>query len=106
MEKQRHNRPMRGPGAGFVPGEKAKNFKGTIKSLFHYIGAYHLALVLVALFAISSTVFNIFGPKILGNATTELSSGLMVQIAGTGSIDFSAIAKILLTALGLYVISA
>lgn len=106
MEKQRHNRPMRGPGAVFVPGEKAKNFKGTIKSLFHYIGAYHLALVLVALFAISSTVFNIFGPKILGNATTELSSGLMAQIAGTGSIDFSAIAKILLTALGLYVISA
>lgn len=106
MEKQRHNRPMRGPGADFVPGEKAKNFKGTIKSLFHYIGAYHLALVLVALFAISSTVFNIFGPKILGNATTELSSGLMAQIAGTGSIDFSAIAKILLTALGLYVISA
>lgn len=106
MEKQRHNRPMRGPGAGFVPGEKAKNFKGTIKSLFHYIGAYHLALVLVALFAISSTVFNIFGPKILGNATTELSSGLMAQIAGTGSIDFSAIGKILLTALGLYVISA
>ena len=106
MEKQRHNRPMRGPGAGFVPGEKAKNFKGTIKSLFHYIGAYHLALVLVALFAISSTVFNIFGPKILGNATTELSSGIMAQIAGTGSIDFSAIAKILLTALGLYVISA
>ena len=106
MERQRHNRPMRGPGAGFVPGEKAKNFKGTIKSLFHYIGAYHLALVLVALFAISSTVFNIFGPKILGNATTELSSGLMAQIAGTGSIDFSAIGKILLTALGLYVISA
>lgn len=106
MEKQRHNRPMRGPGAGFVPGEKAKNFKGTIKSLFHYIGAYHLALVLVALFAISSTVFNIFGPKILGNATTELSSGLMAQIAGTGTIDFGAIGKILLTALGLYVISA
>ena len=106
MERQRHNRPMRGPGAGFVPGEKAKNFKGTIKSLFHYIGAYHLALVLVALFAISSTVFNIFGPKILGNATTELSSGLMAQIAGTGSIDFGAIGKILLTALGLYVISA
>ena len=106
MEKQRHNRPMRGPGAGFVPGEKAKNFKGTIKSLFHYIGAYHLALVLVALFAISSTVFNIFGPKILGNATTELSSGLMAQIAGTGTIDFGAISKILLTALGLYVISA
>lgn len=106
MEKQKHNRPMRGPGAGFVPGEKAKNFKGTIKSLFHYIGAYHLALVLVALFAISSTVFNIFGPKILGNATTELSSGLMAQIAGTGTIDFGAIGKILLTALGLYVISA
>lgn len=106
MEKQRHNRPMRGPGSGFVPGEKAKNFKGTIKSLFHYIGAYHLALVLVALFAISSTVFNIFGPKILGNATTELSSGLMAQIAGTGTIDFGAIGKILLTALGLYVISA
>lgn len=106
MEKQRHNRPMRGPAVGFVPGEKAKNFKGTIKSLLHYIGAYHLALVLVALFAISSTVFNIFGPKILGNATTELSSGLMAQIAGTGSIDFGSIGKILLTALGLYVISA
>ena len=107
MEHKTNNRPVRhGPGAGFVPGEKAKNFKGTIKSLFHYIGAYHLALVLVALFAISSTVFNIFGPKILGNATTELSTGLMAQISGTGSIDFSAIGKILLTALGLYVISA
>ena len=107
MEHKQNNRPVRhGPGAGFVPGEKAKNFKGTIKSLFHYIGAYHLALVLVALFAISSTVFNIFGPKILGNATTELSTGLMAQISGTGSIDCSAIGKILLTALGLYVISA
>ena len=107
MEHKTNNRPVRhGPGAGFVPGEKAKNFKGTIKSLFHYISAYHLAFVLVAIFAISSTVFNIFGPKILGNATTELSTGLMAQISGTGSIDFFFFFKILLTALGLYIISA
>lgn len=109
MANENNNRPAGTRGramGGFVPGEKAKNFKGTIKSLFHYISSYHLALVLVAIFAISSTVFNIFGPKILGHATTTLSNGLMAKISGTGSIDFTAIGKILLIVLGLYVISA
>ncbi len=106
------NHPRRGPGGpgggpgGYVPGEKAKNFKGTIRKMIHYIGSYHAAVVCVALFAIGGTIFNIVGPKVLGQATTELANGLMAKIGGTGGIDFSLIARILLFALGLYIISA
>lgn len=108
--------PMMGGGRGMMgrggpmammKGETARNFKGTMIKLIAYLGAYKLLTAIVILLAIASTIFSIFGPKILGNATTKLFEGVMGQIAGTGAgIDFAAIGRILLTALGLYVLSA
>ena len=86
-------------------GEKAKDFKGTIGKLFRYIGRYKAAVVVVAIFAIGSTVFNVVCPKVLGKATTALSEGIMNKITGNGGIDFTYIGKILLFCLGLYVLS-
>ncbi len=86
-------------------GEKAKDFKGTIGKLFRYIGKYKAAVVVVAIFAIGSTVFNVVCPKVLGKATTALSDGIMNKITGNGGIDFTYIGKILLFCLGLYVLS-
>ena len=108
-EEQRMPRRPRGPhgpGGRMMPGEKAKDFKGTIKKLIRYMGNYKYALFAVIIFAIGSTVFNIIGPKILSKATTELFNGLMAKIYRTGGIDFNKIGKILLMLLGLYVISA
>lgn len=99
-------RPMHGPGRGMVPGEKAKDFKGTIGRLLAYMGKFKFALIGVLLFAVGSTVFNVVGPKILGQATTELFHGLMAKVQGTGGIDFGKIGMILLLLLGLYVLSA
>ena len=85
---------------------KAKNFKGTAKKLFkNYLAQYKIKLLIVFLFAIGSTIFTIVGPKILGNATTEIFSGLMSKLSGGLGIDFGKIAGILLTLLGLYIIS-
>ena len=95
----RHGRPM---GAG----EKAKDFKGTMKKLLKYIGRYKIAIVFVMIFAVGSTVFNIVGPKILGKATTEIFTGLVGKVSGGKGIDFGKIGVILLTLMGLYVISA
>ncbi len=102
------NRPHRGPGGPgkMMPGEKAKNFKGTIKRLLEYMGKYKLALIGVVIFAIAGTTFNIIGPKILSRATTELFNGLVAKISGTGAIDFEKIGRILLILLGIYVISS
>ena len=86
-------------------GEKAKDFKGTIGKLFRYIGKYKAAVVVVAIFAIGSTVFNVVCPKVLGKATTALSEGIINKITGNGGIDFTYIGKILLFCLGLYVLS-
>ena len=86
-------------------GEKAKDFKGTIGKLFRYIGKYKAAVVVVAIFAIGSTIFNVVYPKVLGKATTALSEGIMNKITGNGGIDFTYIGKILLFCLGLYVLS-
>ena len=86
-------------------GDKAKDFKGTIGKLFRYIGKYKAAVVVVAIFAIGSTVFNVVCPKVLGKATTVLSEGIMNKITGNGGIDFTYIGKILLFCLGLYVLS-
>lgn len=105
-ENQRKSRGPHGPGGGMMPGEKAKNFSGTIKKLFRYIGAYKYGLIAVAVFAVGSTVFNIIGPKVLSKAITELFNGLMAKLYRTGGIDFDKIGKILLSLLGLYVISA
>lgn len=86
--------------------EHAKNFKAAVKDVARYLGVYKIAIIFVALFAITSTIFNIIGPKILGKATTLLTEGLMNKITGIGSIDFSGIGHILLTVLAIYVIGA
>lgn len=100
--------PMGGPGRGPKGGiEKAKDFKGTTKKLIkNYLSKYKIALIVVMIFAVGSTIFSIVGPKILGNATTEIFNGLVNKISGNGGIDFGKIGTILLTLLGLYVISA
>ena len=99
-------RPKRRPGGPMAPVEKAKNFKGTIKKLIKYIGKHKIAVFIVMLCAAFSTVFSVIGPKILGNATSELASGLMRKIQGNGSIDLQAIGYILLSVLLLYAVSA
>ncbi|KAF5089502.1 putative ABC transporter ATP-binding protein [anaerobic digester metagenome] len=99
----------RGPGgpAGMMPGEKAKDFKGSLKKLARYLSVYKIRLFFVLIFAVASTVFMIVGPKILGNATTALFEGVMNLIADNGKgIDFGYISQILLLLLGLYVIAA
>ena len=99
----------RGPGgpSGMMPGEKAKDFKGSLKKLARYLSAYKISLFFVLIFAVASTVFMIVGPKILGNATTALFEGVMNLIADNGKgIDFDYIGQILLLLLGLYVIAA
>ncbi len=106
MPKKRQRGPMGGPGRGMMPGEKAKDFKGSFKKLLAYIGKYKFAILVVVIFAAASTVFNVMGPKVMGHATTELAEGLMRKIGGTGGINFDKIAQILLLTLGLYVTSA
>lgn len=101
----RRHGPMGGPGA-MAGGEKAKDFKGTVKKLLEYIGRYKIALIFVLIFAIGGTAFNIVGPKILGNATTEIFKGLTSKYSGGDGIDFEKIGRILLMLLGLYVVSA
>ena len=95
----------RGPRGGMAPAEKAKDFKGSMKNLIKYIGNYKFAVLVVMIAAAVSTVFAVIGPKILGNATTELAKGLMKKIQGTGVIDMDAIANILVTVLVIYVVS-
>jgi ATP-binding cassette subfamily B protein len=97
---------MHGPGGGMMPGEKAKDFRGTTGRLFRYMGAYRYGLAAVMLFAIGGTTFNIVGPKILSKATTELFNGLMAKVSGAGGIDFEKIGRILLLLLGVYALSA
>ena len=97
-------RGMHGRGMG-APVEKAKDFKGTLKKLIAYVSKYHIAIILVALFTIGSTVFNIVGPKVLGKATTEIFNGLISKIQGGVGIDFDKIAHIILIMLGLYLTS-
>ena len=86
--------------------EKAKDFKGTMKKLMGYLTQYKIGLLLVVIFAIGSTIFNIAGPKILGKATTELFHGLISKVSGESGIDFDKIAKILIGLMCLYVCSA
>ncbi len=97
--------PM-GPMGGMMRGEKAKDFKGTMRRLIGYLGAYKIAIAVILVVSAGSTVFSIVGPKILGRATTKLFEGVVAKIAGTGSIDFPAIGRIILTVLGLYALSA
>ena len=86
--------------------EKAKDFKGTIKKLWGYLSKYKIALIIVVLFTIASTIFSVVGPKILGNATTELFNGVISKYTGGAGINFTKIGKILLFLLALYICSA
>ena len=109
-QKSNSRPPMRmgrgGPHA-LMPGEKARDFKGTFKRLVKYLGKYNLLIIGVLLIAAASTVFSIFGPKILGRATTQLFQDVAAQIAGTGTgVDYAAIGRILIQVSILYVISA
>ena len=100
----------RGPGGGhhgrMMPGAKAKDFKGTMRRMIRFMGRFKAAIAVVFLFAIGSTVFNIVGPKVLSQATTELFNGIAAKIAGTGGIDYDAVAGILAATLALYLVSA
>lgn len=91
---------------GMGAGEKAKDFKGTIKKLVRYMSVYKIQMLFVAIFAIGGTIFNIAGPKILGKATTEIFNGLVSKVSGGAGMDFGKIGRILLFTFGLYVASA
>ena len=94
-----------GPG-GMMPGEKARDFKGSMKQLISYLGPYRLGILLMMLMAIGGTVFSIFGPRILGQATTELYAGVVRIVQGDPlGIDLNKIGTILLRVLLLYGIS-
>lgn len=97
------NSHRRGPGA---PVEKAKDFKGSIGKLARYMSEYKLALVFVVIFAITSTVFNIICPKLMGNATTEIFNGIIAKVNGTGDVNFDTLGAILLLLIGFYLISS
>jgi ATP-binding cassette subfamily B multidrug efflux pump len=97
-----HGGPM-----AMMRGDKPSDFKGTMVKLIQYLGSYRKSIVIVMLFAIASTIFNIIGPKVLGKATTKLFEGVLGQITGSGTgIDFNYIGNIILITLGLYLGSA
>lgn len=95
-----------GPSGTLAPGEKPKNFGKAIKDTLSYLGGYKIAIVLVVFIAALATIFETLGPKVMGKATTLLAEGLMAKIHGTGGIDFSAIAKVLVMTFALYAIGA
>ena len=106
MAERRQKRPRhhgRGPG---VPPEKAKNFKGTMKKLIKYMGNYKFAVLVVMIFAAASTIFTVMGPKILGNATTELFEGLVKKLSGQGEINYNKIGMTLSLLIGMYFVSS
>ena len=108
-EGNKMRRP-RGPMGGHGmrgSGEKAKDFKGTMRRLVSYLAKYRLSIIIVLIFAIGSVTFSVIGPKILGKATTEIFNGLVSKVSGNGTgIDFDAIKRILITLILLYVVSA
>lgn len=105
MSEQKRRGPM-GHGHGMAAGEKAKDFKGSMKKLFKYMEHYKFRFAMMFVFAVAGTVFSIVGPKILGKATTELFNGLVAKVNGTGGINFEKIGMILLWTLGLYLVSS
>ena len=106
MSENRRGPMGHGHGRGMHGGEKAKDFKGSMAKLFRYMGRYKFRFILMFVFAVAGTVFNIWGPKILGKATTELFSGLVAKVNGTGGINFEKIAMILLGVMILYLASS
>lgn len=105
-QKQRGFGPMGGHGP-IGAGEKAKDFKGTMKNLINYLKPFKVSIIIVMIFAIGSAAFSIVGPKLLGKATTKIFEGLVSKVGGEASgIDFTYIRNLLLFLLGLYIISA
>ena len=99
--------PMGGPMRRGQTTEKPKDFKKTTKKLINsYLAKYKIPLIIVLIFAVGSTIFTIVGPKILGNATTEIFNGIMSKLSGGSGIDFGKVAQIAITLLGLYLLSA
>ena len=105
-QQRRPRGPMGGMNGGIAPGEKPKEFKKTIGKLLRYMGNFRIAVVVVMIIAVISTVFAVVGPKVMGMATTALSEGLMRKITNTGGIDFTYIRNILLITLALYATSS
>lgn len=112
-QKSRRNGPGPGHGPGhggpagrMMPGEKPRDFKGTMTKMLHFMGKFKGRLVIVLLFAIGSTIFGIIGPKVLSEATTALFNGVVAKIDGTGGIDFTFIGIILITTLAIYLFSS
>ena len=116
-DMSRTDAPKRRPGAGPMGGgrhghgpgrvvEKPKDFKGTMRKLLGYVGKHKIAVLFAIAFAMCSVVFNIVGPKVLGEVTTKLYEGLVAKVAGTGSVDFDWIGRTLLLLLGLYLASS
>jgi len=105
QRKRRGYRPG-GPAGRMIATEKPRDFKGTVGKLIRFMGRFKFAMLAALVFAIGSTVFNVIGPKVLSTATTELFSGLVAKVEGTGGIDFDAIWTILVTTLAIYLASA
>ena len=101
----RRRGPM-GRMGGMGRGEKAKDFKGTMRQLLGYIGQHKIAVFAAVAFAVCSVIFNIVGPKVLGQVTTKLFEGLVAKVNGTGDVDFVWIAKTLGFLLCLYLASS
>ena len=101
----RQRGPM-GRMGGMRRGEKAKDFKGTMRQLLGYIGQHKIAVFVAVAFAVCSVIFNIVGPKVLGQVTTKLFEGLVAKVNGTGDVDFDWIAKTLGFLLCLYLASS
>ena len=101
----RQRGPM-GRMGGMRHGEKAKDFKGTMRQLLGYIGQHKIAVFAAVAFAVCSVIFNIVGPKVLGQVTTKLFEGLVAKVNGTGDVDFNWIAKTLGFLLCLYLASS
>ncbi len=109
MAEEMRRPPRRNGPPGGPPGmmtEKAKDFKGTLGKLLAYIGFYKIALVFVLIFAVCSTVFNIRGPKVMGQGVTEIYTGLTAKVAGTGGLDYGKIGHYVAVMLALYLIAS
>lgn len=105
LKPTRQRGPM-GRMGGMRRGEKAKDFKGTMRQLLGYIGQHKIAVFAAVAFAVCSVIFNIVGPKVLGQVTTKLFEGLVAKVNGTGDVDFDWIAKTLGFLLCLYLASS
>ena len=106
VPKRKQGRGMGGRGGMGRAAEKPKDFKGTMLKLLGYVGKHKVAVFFAIAFAIASVIFNIIGPKVLGQVTTKLYEGLVAKVQGTGSVDFDWIGKTLLFLLGLYLASS